>query len=150
MRNIFMMMLLMVAGLPWLACNRQQSLEKDQTAQEQDPMVAQEQQLPSATPQEAVLQVAEGDVTKVDDLEHLIWIKTSEGKEMKFSFSKDTLVEGAGNTVEGLAKMSGNHLTIHYKTEGDVNLAYRIEVQAPMTQKQKGPMTQKQKGPSAY
>ena len=135
MRSIFMMMLLIVAGMPWLACSRQQSIGEEKTAQEQEPQVAQEQNFPPAAPQEADLMFAEGEITKIDDQKQLIRIKTSDGKELEFSFNKDTQVEGAGKTVEGLAKMSGNHLSIHYKSEGGANMASRIEVHAQSTEK---------------
>lgn len=165
MRNIFMMMLLIVAGLPWLACSRQQLAGYERTAEEQDPKVAQEQNLPpaapqatgqetnlpqgqslpSTAPQETAQQVAEGELSKIDAQRQLIWIKTSDGNEMQFSYNKDTQVEGAGKTVEGLAKMSGTHLVIHYQAEGGANMlsranmASRIEIQAQATQKKRSP-----------
>ena len=157
MRNIFMMMLLLLAGLPWLACNRQQSVGEERTAQEQDPKVAQEQNLPPAapqatgqetnlpqgqnfqftTPQETAQQVAEGELSKIDAQRQLIWIKASDGNELQFSYNKDTQVEGAGKTLEGLAKMNGTHFVIHYQSEGGANMAFRIEVQAQAAQKQR-------------
>ena len=164
MRSIFMMMLILVAGLPWLACNRQHSAGRERTADEQDSKVAQEQNLPSGTPQatgqetnlpqgqslpsttpqETAQQVAEGELSKIDAQRQLLWIKTSDGNEIQFSYNKDTQVEGAGKTVEGLAKMSGNHLVIRYQAEGSANvasrganMASRIEVQSRATQNQK-------------
>ena len=47
---------------------------------------------------------------------------------MQFNYNKDTRVEGAAQTVEGLAKMSGNNLKVQYRTEGSSNIAVHIEV----------------------
>ncbi len=72
--------------------------------------------------------MAEGKLSKVDTKLQQIWIKTQDGKEMQFSFNDDTKVEGAGGTVEGLAKMSGNDLKVHYRSAAGTNTAVKIEI----------------------
>lgn len=126
MRKI--LLTLLIVGLPGIACSQQPS---DRTAQqqqeEQNPQAAQGE----AAPQEQALQLAEGSLSKVDTQKQFIWIKTQGGKELQFSYNQETKVEGASETVEGLAntKMSGSDLKVHYRTEGGANIAVRIEVQ---------------------
>jgi hypothetical protein len=149
MQRTFMAMLLIAAGLPWMACSQQTGPEP-KTAQEQsapptaqqEPQTAQDQNAqnaPSAEQPEAALQIAEGDLTKVDAKRQMIWIKTSDGREMRFLFNNETQVEGADKSVEGLANTSGSHLTIHFKAEGPNYMASRIEVQTPSAPKEKRP-----------
>ncbi len=172
MRNHFMMTLLIVAGLSWFGCNRQRTVGEARSADVQDPQVAQEenrqpaapelkgpgpnlsqgQNFPSAEPQETAQLVAEGELSKVDAQRQTISIRKSDGTEMQFSFNKDTPVEGAGKTVEGLANWSEKKLlTIHYQVQGGANMASRIEVQDQAAQKQRSPSsesTEKQRSPS--
>jgi len=76
----------------------------------------------------AALRTAEGDLSKVDTEKQLIWIKSEDGKELQFSYSKQTEVQGAGDSVEGLAGLSGTHLKIQYEIVGGINNAVKIEV----------------------
>ncbi len=121
-----LVILLILFGVSGIARSQQQSGSK---AQETRPSssAAQENKVPPA-PQEPVLQIAEGPLSKVDAQKQLIWIKIEDGKEMQFAYSKDTQVEGAGNTVEGLAGLSASEIKVHFRTEGDINIAVRIEV----------------------
>lgn len=150
MRQTFMTttMLLIVGGMPWLAFTQPKSTGATlNIAQEQGapPVVseesqsAQDQNAPSAGQQETDLQIAEGDLSKVDAQRQLFWIKKSDGEEMQFLFNNETQVEGADKTVEGLASKSGSHLIVHYKAEGATNMASRIEVQAQAVPEEQSP-----------
>jgi len=78
--------------------------------------------------EEQAIQIAEGTLTKVDVHELSFWIKTPEGKEMQFTYTPFTQVEGGGEPA-GLAGMTGSDLKVHYKVDGSTNAAIRIEVQ---------------------
>ena len=111
-------MLVVLAGSAWSA----QSSSPSENSQQKRPT----QVMPA---QEAAPQTAEGQLSKIDTQKQLLWIKTLEGKEMQFSYTKDTPVQGSNGTVEGLAAMSGTQLKIQFRSEGGVNTALSIEVQ---------------------
>jgi hypothetical protein len=48
----------------------------------------------------------------------------------EFTYNDATKVTGAQKTVEGLATMSGNEVTVHYTKQADKNLATEIEIRA--------------------
>jgi len=73
-------------------------------------------------------QSAKGKLTRMDSQMQLLWIETAAGEEMEFSYNGQTKVQGAGGSVEGLASMSGQPLTVHYKSQDDMKLAVLIEV----------------------
>lgn len=128
MRKILLTLLMF--GLPGIACGQQPSDQMGQQRQkEQQPQAAQEQ----PAPREPVLQFAEGALTRVDTQKQFIWIRTQDGKELQFSYNPGTEVEGAGETVEGISNMSGNDLKIYYRTEGNSNIAVKIQVLAQRT-----------------
>jgi len=128
MRKI--LLTLLIVGLPGIAYSQQPSdLTAQQQEEEQNPQAAQEE----AAPQEETLQLAEGSLSRVDAEKQFIWIKTQDGKELQFSYNQATQIEGTDQTVEGLAKMSGSDLKVHYRTEGGANIAVRIEVQGQKT-----------------
>ena len=122
----FLVMFVVLFGLPGAACTQQ----PDPSTAQQQAQPAQEEAYPQSAPAEQVVatEIAEGKLSKVDTQLQQIWIKTQDGKEMQFSFDKDTQVEGAGGTVEGLAKMSGNDLKVHYRSAAGINSAVKIEV----------------------
>ena len=78
--------------------------------------------------QHPVLQVAEGVLTKVDPEMQRIWIKTQTGEEMEFNYTPQTHVEGAVDTVEGLADRSGIRLRVHFQIVAGSKTAVKIEV----------------------
>lgn len=122
MRRMFLL-LPMLALIPWIACNEQPN---SPTAQGGD---YQTEQFPSQFPeQKPALQVMEGTLTKVDSAGRMIWIRTTDGSESMFSYSDTTLVAGAGNTLEGLAKVNGSRVKIRYTTSGEGNSAEEIEI----------------------
>ena len=123
MRKLWVM-LFILSAFPGIACSEQAG---NPTAQEQQPPSQPGYSTPAPAQQEAALQEAEGALSKVDSQMKLIWIKTSDGKEMQFDYNMDTHVEGA-ETVEGLAKMSGNNVRVRFRAEDKGNVAVHIEV----------------------
>jgi hypothetical protein len=113
----------MLALFPWIACNEQPA---SPTAQGGD-----YQELPPA--QAPALQAMEGMLTKVDPAGKMIWIRTADGIESRFSYSDLTLVAGADNTVEGLAKMNGSRVRIRYTVSGAGYAAEEIEILSGQT-----------------
>ena len=71
---------------------------------------------------------AQGQLLRVDSNAKTISIRTAQGTEMLFSYNDDTKVTGAGNSVAGLATMSGTELTIHFMKRQQENVATQIEV----------------------
>jgi hypothetical protein len=63
----------------------------------------------------------------------MIWIRTADGIESTFSYSDLTLVAGADNTVEGLAKMNGSRVRIRYTVSGAGYAAEEIEILSGQT-----------------
>jgi YD repeat-containing protein len=76
----------------------------------------------------AALKNAEGELSRVDGEKQLLWIKSADGKELQFSYDKQTKVTGGDSTVEGLAKMSGSHLRVQYEAVAGANRAASIEI----------------------
>src|SRR3990172_1105431 len=122
----FLATFVVLFGLPGIACSQQ----PDSSTAQQQSQPEQEEAYSQSAPAEhvAVTEIAEGKLSKVDTQQQQIWIKTQDGKEMQFSFDKDTKVEGAEGTGEGMAKMSGNDLKVHYRSAAGVNTAVKIEV----------------------
>jgi hypothetical protein len=118
-------MLLILCGVPAIASSRQYA---DPMSPQGPPNSA--AQNPSSPQDQPLLQTAEGSLIRVDTQKQMIWIKKLDGKEMQFSYSKETQVEGANNTVEGLTKMTETRLKVQYRPEGGINTAIRIEVQS--------------------
>jgi hypothetical protein len=97
----------MLAPAAWIACSQPPVNPLSEDEQEE----LQSEQRP-----EPVLQLAEGELASVNTEMQLIAIRTPDGAERKFSYSDETQVEGAEDTVEGLAKKSGGTLRIHYQS----------------------------------
>jgi hypothetical protein len=90
---------------------------------------------------EVQLQIAEGQLSRIDSENDFIWVKMSDGKEMQFSYTLMTDVEGADDDVEGLvddveALAKGTQVRVHYKpgidkdvlSDDEINTAAKIEV----------------------
>jgi hypothetical protein len=121
---IALAILVVLPGFAWSAQSGSPS------GKQQEPL-----QAPQDKPKgEAALQTAEGELTRMDADKQLIWIRTADDKEMQFSYTKQTAVEGTGGTAEGLGEMKGSYLTIDYKSEGGVNTAVKIAVQPASAQ----------------
>jgi hypothetical protein len=72
--------------------------------------------------------IAQGQLVKVDANAKTIAIRTAQGTQMQFSYTDDTKVTGADESVAGLATMAGADLTIHYTKKQLDNVATQIEV----------------------
>jgi hypothetical protein len=81
-------------------------------------------------PQQAPAQAErtfEGELVKVDAKAQTLSVKGASGA-MTFSYTDQTKVDGPEKTVAGLATKSGTPLRITYRSQGDMNVATRIEV----------------------
>ena len=116
MRRLFVTLSLLTAlpGMAWNLSTTQTTPETKLQAQRQAPEV----------------KSAEGELARVDSRNKLLWIKTPDGKEMQFSYTDQTKVQGSGGTVEGLANMGKSQLRIQYQSEGATNVAIQIQVQS--------------------
>jgi hypothetical protein len=72
--------------------------------------------------------IAQGQLLKVDANAKTIAIRTPQGAQMQFSYTDDTKVTGADESVAGLATMAGADLTVHYTKKQQDNVATQIEV----------------------
>ena len=72
--------------------------------------------------------VAQGQLVRVDANAKTIAIRTPQGTQMQFSYTDDTKVTGADESVAGLATMAGADLTVHYTKKQQDNVATQIEV----------------------
>jgi YD repeat-containing protein len=72
--------------------------------------------------------VAQGQLVRVDANAKTIAIRTPQGTQMQFSYTDDTKVIGADESVAGLATMAGADLTVHYTKKQQDNVATQIEV----------------------
>ena len=99
-------------------------------ARQQEPPSAPKQAMPSMPKQDVALS-AEGEMSRIDSQKQLFWIKTADGAEMQFSYTKDTPVVGGSNSVEGLSDLSGkgSHVKVQYEDKSGVHAATRIEIQ---------------------
>ena len=61
-------------------------------------------------------QIFEGELLKVDATAQTLSVKSSEGQEMEFRYSDQTLISGAEGGVEGLATKSGTPVIVHFDT----------------------------------
>jgi hypothetical protein len=80
---------------------------------------------------EPQLMTTQGQLVKVDAAAKTITIKTLAEPELKFSYSDATKVVGAGESVAGLATLSGTDITVKYMKRGSENVATEINVQKP-------------------
>ena len=87
---------------------KQTSSEKPQSDQaEKAAPMAQTQETP---------QIFEGELMKVDGTAKTLTIKGSEGREMEFRYTDQTLITGGDGGVEGLATKSGTPISVHFDT----------------------------------
>lgn len=87
-------------------------------------------QEPGKAPGQAapILQTAAGELSRVAPESHSFWIKTADGSEMQFKYNDATEVTGAADSSEGLAKMSGNRVSVQFQKVAGENVAAKIEV----------------------
>ena len=87
---------------------KQTSAEKAQADQaEKSAPMAQAQETP---------QIFEGELMKVDATAKTLSVKNSQGQEIEFRYSDQTLITGADGGVEGLATKSGTPVSVHFDT----------------------------------
>ena len=87
---------------------KQTSSEKPQSDQaEKAAPMAQTQETP---------QILEGELMKVDGTAKTLTVKDSEGREMEFRYTDQTLISGGDGGVEGLATKSGTPISVHFDT----------------------------------
>lgn len=84
----------------------------------------------TATQQQSQVQMAEGELVRVDTDAKTIVIKTEDAKEAQFTYTADTEVTGAESGTAGLATSAGSHVTVHFKLDGESRTATKIEVHA--------------------
>ena len=92
------------------------------SAQSQSPR--QDPSTPSERPRETMVS---GELMRVNPDTKMFSVKAATG-EIQFKYSDQTVVTGAQKTVAGLATMSGEQVTVSYRSEGGSNIATKIEV----------------------
>lgn len=70
----------------------------------------------------------QGSLVRVDTTAQTIAVADAAGQEKEFKYDDRTEVSGPENTIEGLATQQGTQVTVHFKQEGDENLAKKIEM----------------------
>jgi hypothetical protein len=85
----------------------------------------------AAPPQEAApkAEVVMGELVRVDTTAKTISVRPEKGEPMIFTYTDATKVIGAGDSVAGLATMSGTSVTVHYSKVQQNNVASQIEIQ---------------------
>lgn len=98
--------------------------QKQSSAEKAQPDQA-EKAVPMAQTQESP-QIFEGELMKVDATAKTLSVKNSQGQEIEFRYSDQTLISGADGGVEGLATKSGTPVSVHFDTA--TRTAAKIEV----------------------
>jgi uncharacterized protein YcfL len=98
--------------------------QKQTSAEKAQPDQA-EKSAPMAQTQETP-QIFEGELMKVDATAKTLSVKNSQGQEIEFRYSDQTLITGADGGVEGLATKSGTPVSVHFDTA--TRTAAKIEV----------------------
>ena len=88
--------------------------QKQTSAEKAQPDQA-ERSAPMAQTQETP-QIFEGELMKVDATAKTLSVKNSQGQEIEFRYSDQTLITGADGGVEGLATKSGTPVSVHFDT----------------------------------
>jgi hypothetical protein len=88
--------------------------QKQTSAEKAQPDQA-EKSAPMAQTQETP-QIFEGELMKVDATAKTLSVKNSQGQEIEFRYSDQTLITGAEGGVEGLATKSGTPVSVHFDT----------------------------------
>ena len=88
--------------------------QKQTSAEKAQPDQA-EKSAPMAQAQETP-QIFEGELMKVDATAKTLSVKSSQGQEIEFRYSDQTLITGADGGVEGLATKSGTPVSVHFDT----------------------------------
>jgi hypothetical protein len=102
-----------------------QSGSTQQPGQRQQPSQQQQQDRTQAQ-----AETARGTLVSVKAEDKTFTIRDSAGKTQEYKWNDDTKVTGSQRGVAGLATMSGEEVTIHYKMQGMDRLATDIAVQS--------------------
>ena len=60
-----------------------------------------------------------GELVDVDTTEQKLTVRNEQGEEMEFSYSSQTEVSGADQSIAGLATQSGSKVTVEYSDSGE-------------------------------
>ncbi len=82
-------------------------------------------------PSEPKASVAQGQIVRVDSTTRTITIKTATEPQMRFLYTDSTAVVGAGESVAGLATLSGVDVSVKYTTRGADRVATEISILKP-------------------
>jgi hypothetical protein len=77
--------------------------------------------------------IAEGQLLRVDGNAKTLMIRTADGTQMQFMYTDETTVTGAGDSISGLATMTGAAVTVAYTKKQQDNIATQIEVKKTTT-----------------
>jgi len=129
MRKIltFVTAVAMSAGLAQLAAAQNPPsppppTEQPATPPAQDPSA----QVPASTTDHA--QKMSGELLSVDPTTKMLTIKSSDGRESKFSYNDQTVISGVKEQAAGLATAAGSKVTVEYTGSGDSMVATKIKV----------------------
>ena len=127
----------LILAMTSLACSE----KPRESVMSKEPAAAPRADDPYQAESRAELQIAEGQLVRIDSKNDLIWVKLPDGKEMQFSYTLMTDVEGGGDATEGLvddveAIAKGTTVRVHYKpgvdrdvlSADEVNPAVKIEI----------------------
>src|SRR5688572_5534954 len=115
----FLIVPVLFAGLMALACSERQR-DTTMTSEDRGAQADDSYRADSA----ADVQIAEGQLVRIDNKNDFIWLRMPDGKEMQFSYTLMTDVEGGGDAAEGLvddveAIAKGSNVRVHYKAGVD-------------------------------
>jgi hypothetical protein len=84
-------------------------------------------QSPSATSSDHAQKMS-GELLSVDPMTKMLTIKSSDGRESKFSYNDQTVISGVKEQAAGLATAAGSKVTVEYTGSGDSMVATKIKV----------------------
>ena len=115
----------MSAGLAQLAAAQNPPSPPPPTEQPAAPP-ATAAQAPTAPAEHA--QKLSGELLSVDPTTKMLTIKSSDGRESKFSYNDQTVISGVKEQAAGLATAAGSKVTVEYTGSGDSMVATKIKV----------------------
>jgi hypothetical protein len=89
------------------------------------------QQAATAADDQAKIQTASGELTKVDAEKKTLSVKVSDGTEWVFNYTAQTEISGDKQGEQGLATAAGSRVVVEYTTADGKKTATKVEVQAP-------------------
>ena len=107
----WLVLLVMIAALASCAAS-QQSQPQEQGLQ---------------APQPAA-QIFQGSLVEVDAEAKTLTVKNADNKELQFAYTESTVIEGGGNSAQGLAGKSGEDVMVTYTVKQGINEATHIEI----------------------